>query len=122
MATLIRLPQVLELYPKSKSALYVDMAEGKWPKSASIGARAVAWDLDAVLAKVDELIAEAADQELIKVSQAAKEEGIPVDDLMSFIDSGALPTITVGKNVMVRRAVMAEFLKKHAAKLQAEAL
>lgn len=114
MAKLIRLRQVLEIYPKCKSALYADMAAGEFPQSVSIGTRAVAWNLDEVLAKVDELIAKAADQGLIKLSQAAKEMDIPVDDLTPFIESGDLPTITIGKNTMIRRAVMADFQKKHA--------
>ena len=118
MARLIRLPQVLEIYPKSRSALYADMAAGKFPQSVSIGDRAVAWDLDEVLARVDELIAEAADQGLIKVSQAAEEMEIPVEDLTPFIESGALPTVTIGKNVMVRRTVIPDFRKQHGATLQ----
>ena len=112
MATLIRLPQVLEIYPKSRSALYADMAAGKFPQSVSIGARAVAWDREKVLAKVDELIAEAADQGLIKLSKAAEEMEIPIDDLVSFIESGDLPTITIGKNIMIRQATMVDFRKK----------
>ena len=118
MVTLIRLPQVLEIYPKSKSALYADMAEGKFPQSVSIGARAVAWNLDEVLAKVDELIVEAANQGLVKLSQAAEEMGIPPEDLELFVESGNLPAVTIGKNVMIRRAVMADFQKKHAATIQ----
>jgi len=121
MATLIRMAQLLELYyPKSKSALYVDMAEGKWPKSVAIGARAVAWNLDEVLEKVDELIAEAADQGLIKLSQAAEEMGLPPEDLEPLVESGDLPAVTIGKNIMIRRAVMADFRKKHATTSQGQ--
>ena len=111
MVTLIRLPQVLEIYPKSKSALYADMAEGKFPQSVSIGARAVAWNLDEVLAKVDELIAEAADQGLVKLSQAAKE-------MEPFVESGDLPAVTIGKNIMIRQAEIDAFQKEHAATIQ----
>lgn len=118
MTTLIRLPQVLEIYPKSRSALYADMAEGKFPQSVSIGARAVAWNLDEVLAKVDELIAEAADQGLVKLSQAAKEMGIPPEDLETFVESGDLPAVTIGKNIMIRQAEIDAFQKEHAATIQ----
>jgi len=110
---LIRLPQVQEIYPKSKSSIYAEMAKGTFPKSVPIGPRAVAWNLEEVQAKVNEIIAEADDRTLIVVHQAAEEMGILVDDLMLFIKSGALPTITIGKNVMIRRTVMADFQKRY---------
>lgn len=58
--TLIRLPEVMRRTGRGRTAIYTDMAAGKFPPSVSIGPRAVAWPESAI----DEWIAE-------RVTQAA---------------------------------------------------
>ena len=41
---LIRLQKVIDKTGKCRSSIYADMAEGKFPKQVSLGARSVAWD------------------------------------------------------------------------------
>ena len=46
----IRLPDVLRLYPVSKSHWYDGVAKGEYPKAVNLGARARGWRLGDVLA------------------------------------------------------------------------
>ncbi|WP_342315731.1 AlpA family phage regulatory protein [Lysobacter sp. FW306-1B-D06B] len=39
----LRLPQVLSLYPVSKSTWWKGVAEGRYPKPVKLGERATAW-------------------------------------------------------------------------------
>lgn len=48
MKKLERLPEVLARTGKGKTQLYADIKAGRFPKPVQIGARAVAWDSDAV--------------------------------------------------------------------------
>jgi prophage regulatory protein len=50
---ILRLPTVLDRTGLSRSTVYQRVAEGKFPKSVSLGARAVGW----IEAEVDEWIA-----------------------------------------------------------------
>jgi prophage regulatory protein len=50
---ILRLPTVLDRTGLSRSTVYQRVAEGRFPKSVSLGARAVGW----VEAEVDEWIA-----------------------------------------------------------------
>jgi prophage regulatory protein len=50
---ILRLPTVLDRTGLSRSTVYQRAAEGKFPKSVSLGARAVGW----IEAEVDEWIA-----------------------------------------------------------------
>ena len=50
---ILRLPAVLDRTGLSRSTVYQRVAEGRFPKSVSLGARAVGW----VEAEVDEWIA-----------------------------------------------------------------
>lgn len=50
---LLRLTDVLALYPVSKSAWYRGMALGIYPRPVKIGQRAVAWKKSSVQAVVD---------------------------------------------------------------------
>lgn len=118
MTKLRRLPWVLDTTGDSRSGLYAKMSRDEFPRPVPIGARSVAWREDAVLAWVEKRIADAVDQGLVEVYQAAEEAGIPSEDLEPFVESGELPTITIGKNVMIRRAVMADFQRKYATTLK----
>ena len=53
--SLLRLPQVLALYPVSRSSWLAGVKSGKYPAKVKLGPRSVAWRLS----DVDKLIAEA---------------------------------------------------------------
>ena len=55
---ILRLPTVLDRTGLSRSTVYQRVAEGRFPKSVSLGARAVGW----VEAEVDEWIAHQIEQ------------------------------------------------------------
>ena len=42
-ARLIRLPEVLQLYPVSRSSWYLGIKTGKYPKPVKLGERSSAW-------------------------------------------------------------------------------
>jgi len=46
----LRLPAVIEMVGKSRTAIYRDIGEGKFPAPIRIGARAVAWEADKIAA------------------------------------------------------------------------
>jgi prophage regulatory protein len=54
--TLLRLPQVRQIVPLSRSEIYRRIASGKFPKPIKLGERVVAWDFDEVQAYVREKI------------------------------------------------------------------
>ncbi|HNU11282.1 MAG TPA: AlpA family phage regulatory protein [Rubrivivax sp.] len=61
---LLRLPQVLALFPVSRSSWYEGVKTGRYPSPVKLGARAVAWrreDLEALLVSL-----EAADRETMQ--------------------------------------------------------
>lgn len=43
MTTLLRLPEVKNITGLSRASIYLFMSKGEFPKSVSIGDRAVAW-------------------------------------------------------------------------------
>ena len=61
--TLIRLPQVQEIVPYSRSAIYKLIAEGGFPTPCKIGPRASAWVKAEVEAWAESRIAEREDLE-----------------------------------------------------------
>jgi prophage regulatory protein len=50
----LRLPQVLALYPVSRSEWYQGMKEGRYPSGIKLGKRAVAWRCSAILQLLEE--------------------------------------------------------------------
>jgi prophage regulatory protein len=50
---LLRLPEVLRLFPVSRSAWYFGVRSGTYPSPVRIGARSVAWRLRDVQALID---------------------------------------------------------------------
>jgi prophage regulatory protein len=57
MKKLIRLPGVKELTGLSRSSVYAKIADGSYPRSISIGERAVAWIEDEVQNWIERQIA-----------------------------------------------------------------
>lgn len=57
---LIRLNEVINVTSLSRSAIYRMMEAGEFPKSVSIGKRAVAWEENAVCQWIDTVLAEGA--------------------------------------------------------------
>lgn len=56
-AKLLRLPQVIDLTGRGRSALYADMADKKFPKQIKIGPRASAWLESDVQRWIDQRVA-----------------------------------------------------------------
>ena len=53
MARILRLPQVIDRYGKTRSPVYSDMAAGLFPRPIKLGARAAGWpehDVEQVIA------------------------------------------------------------------------
>ena len=58
-AALLRLPQVLNLIPVSRSAWWAGCKNGRYPKPVNIGPRTTAWraeDIKALLRKLSESV------------------------------------------------------------------
>lgn len=51
----LRLPQVLEIIPVSRSTWYRGMKTGRYPQPVKLGARATGWKIEAVKNCVSEL-------------------------------------------------------------------
>ena len=49
----LRLPQVLSLYPVSKSTWWKGVAEGRYPKPVKLGERATAWRAEDILTLIE---------------------------------------------------------------------
>lgn len=49
----LRLPQVLAMYPVSKSTWWKGVAEGRYPKPVKLGERATAWRVEDILALIE---------------------------------------------------------------------
>ena len=49
---ILRLPQVLQLYPVRRSTWYAGISEGRYPKGEKISKRSVGWRLKDILALV----------------------------------------------------------------------
>lgn len=52
----LRLPQVLSIYPVSKSTWWKGVAEGRYPKPVKLGERATAWRVEDILALVESAV------------------------------------------------------------------
>lgn len=52
---LLRLPQVLQRFPVSKSSWYQGIAEGRYPKPIKLGVRSSAWKASEIQTLIDEL-------------------------------------------------------------------
>lgn len=59
----IRLKQLLELYPVSKSTLYAKIAKGEFPRPIKLGPRISAWSVADITALIERLEAQNADNE-----------------------------------------------------------
>lgn len=44
----LRLPQVLEIFPVSKSAWWAGVKSGKYPKAVKLGRRTTAWSAESI--------------------------------------------------------------------------
>lgn len=49
----LRLPEVLRLYPVSKSTWWAGIRNGRYPKAVKIGKRATAWRAEDIRALID---------------------------------------------------------------------
>ncbi len=67
MQRLIKIPQVLHLYPKSKAALYGDIQDNLFPKGINIGARSVGYIESEVEAVIEARIQGQSDDEIRKL-------------------------------------------------------
>ena len=50
----VRLPQVLEVYPVSKSAWWAGVKTGIYPASVKLGPRTTAWSVDSILKLIED--------------------------------------------------------------------
>ena len=58
MREILRIRQTVKATGKSKSAIYADIAAGKFPRPVKLGAKAVGWFLDEIEAWQDARAAE----------------------------------------------------------------
>lgn len=49
----LRLPQVLEIFPVSKSAWWAGVKSGKYPKAVKLGQRTTAWSAESIRALIE---------------------------------------------------------------------
>lgn len=54
---IIRLPEAMYLTGLGRSSIYARMAEGSFPRSVSLGARAIGWKLSAITDWIDARVA-----------------------------------------------------------------
>ncbi len=59
---MLRLPNVIELTALSRSSIYLRMSKGEFPKSISLGGRAIAWLEEDVNQWLEQCIAESKKQ------------------------------------------------------------
>ena len=57
---LLRLPQVLEMIPVSKSSWWAGVASGKYPQSIKLGPRTTVWREHEILSFIESLSSEVA--------------------------------------------------------------
>lgn len=76
LQTILRLPAVLAETGISRSTVYLQIAQGLWPKPVSLGARAVGWPASEVAALNAARIAGKSDEEIrtlvVKLETARK--------------------------------------------------
>ena len=51
----VRLPQVLAVFPVSKSSWWAGVKSGRYPPSVKLSPRATAWPVEAILKLLDEV-------------------------------------------------------------------
>ena len=49
----LRLPQVLEVFPVSKSSWWAGVKSGKYPKAVKLGQRTTAWSAESIRALIE---------------------------------------------------------------------
>ena len=49
----VRLPQILAVFPVSKSSWWAGVKSGKYPQSVKLGCRTTAWRVEDILALLD---------------------------------------------------------------------
>lgn len=49
----LRLPQVLEVFPVSKSTWWAGVKSGKYPKAVKLGQRTTAWSAESIRALIE---------------------------------------------------------------------
>lgn len=52
-AAYLRLPQVLEIFPVSRSAWWAGVKSGKYPKAVKLGQRTTAWSAESIRALIE---------------------------------------------------------------------
>ena len=55
---LLRLPEVLKVFPVSRSAWWKGVQEGRYPRAVKIGPRTTAWRRSDIQALIDRLVQE----------------------------------------------------------------
>jgi prophage regulatory protein len=56
----LRLPQILEIFPVSKSSWWKGVADGKYPASVKLGERTTAWRVEDIRKLIERLSGDAA--------------------------------------------------------------
>jgi prophage regulatory protein len=102
MASFLRLPTVMAKTGLSRSGIYAAIAEGSFPKQIPLGQRAVGWKQDDIDEWIEQRTSSAEILSSVSINAAAKQLGIQLDELKSFIDTGRLNTFRIGRNEMVR--------------------
>ena len=119
---IIREPIVEGRTGLSRSSIYAGIAAGTFPAQIPLGPRAVGWDEAEIDDWIETRIAEVEDHASMHVNKAAKEIGIPSEELQAYIDSGELPTYRLGRHQLVKKAVLVAFLKQHTAAMKSESV
>jgi len=51
----IRLPDVLKMYPVSKSTWWLGVKQGRFPKSVKLGPRTTAWKVEDIISLIENI-------------------------------------------------------------------
>lgn len=62
----VRLPQVLAIYPVSRSAFWAGVKEGKYPAPVKLSPRCTAWRVEDIRALIESTSQQAANTEVVK--------------------------------------------------------
>lgn len=112
---IIRLPEVQAATGLSRSSIYAGTANGTFPSQIALGARAVGWYEDEVIAWIEQRAEKARATIAVNVTNAAEELGMRPRQLQRFIDSGELPSRRLGRHVLVKIPDLEEFKAKQQA-------
>lgn len=102
MTRILRLPSVMAKTGLSRSGIYAAISEGSFPKQIPLGQRAVGWKQDDIDEWIEQRTSSAEILSSVSINAAAKQLGIQLDELKSFINTGRLNTFRIGRNEMVR--------------------